>query len=340
MTVTYSAVDNQFGVATGSNVNARDSCSIFDDPPSTCKDLTVTSNDGDASANVFTPGDTYDLEWNGGTIEDATVIRSEPHESSDFSIIVFEGQNAEGETVQVIWSPGYNLEQWYDDNNSPGSDPGFWNVDSDPGADAEFVCFSQEARISVPGGEMPAGELAVGDLVETYDDGARAIEWRGHRNVPGRGASAPVLFAPGAIGNDRPLRLSQQHRVMVTTPRAQLLFGSAEVFVPAKAMVNNRDIKLSPCAVANYVHILLDKHQIIRAEGVLCESLLLGDMALDRISSANGAAQMPGQNEAQMVAARPVLTYKEARVLMADETTGGAVDGAAKELKNRAIPTT
>ena len=39
----------------------------------------------------------------------------------------------------------------------------------------------------------------------------------------------PVEFAPGAIGNARPLRVSPQHRILLNDWRAQVFFGEDEV---------------------------------------------------------------------------------------------------------------
>ena len=51
--------------------------------------------------------------------------------------------------------------------------------------------------------------------------------------VAGAGAGAPVLIPAGALGNTRDLLVSQQHRMLVTGWRAELMFGEPEVLVAA-----------------------------------------------------------------------------------------------------------
>jgi hypothetical protein len=119
------------------------------------------------------------------------------------------------------------------------------------------------------------------------------------------------------------LTLSPQHRLLVSGWRAELLFGDPEVLVPALAFVGDRAEQLSdlPDGVV-YLHLLFDRHEIIRAEGADAESLLphwltrtdlppalraeLSDL-LSRMV-ADGARQ-PG------AAARNCLTVREGRLL-------------------------
>ena len=163
-------------------------------------------------------------------MDDAVVIRSDylgPGEGA----IVFEGINDNtGELYQVVWSPGFNLEDWYWDNGGgPSSPNGFWTSDVDPDTTARFVCFGSGTRIAVPGGKhRPVETLVPGDKVRTRDHGAAAGAPR--RGAPGDRRSAqaaPVVFNTGAIGNIGRLVLSQTHRVMLTSPLAELHFGAA-----------------------------------------------------------------------------------------------------------------
>lgn len=63
-------------------------------------------------------------------------------------------------------------------------------------------------------------------------------------------------------------------------PHAEALFGQDEVLVPAKSLINDRDIRPHPGGEIEYFHILLDEHEIIFANGARAESLYLGDQAL------------------------------------------------------------
>ena len=273
----------------------------------------ITADDNDPDPRVFEVGDTYSVSWGGhgggGTIIDAVVVRSD--EAPDGGgIIVFEGINEDGELTHIIWTPDFSLEDWYSENFNPSAEPNFWVTDNSPDYDHKFVCFEGSTRIATAMGDIAAGDLWKGDHVLTHDGEAMPVQWAGQRTVRGHGANAPVLFAPGALGNYAPLRLSPQHRVLVSSPQAELLFGAHEVLVPAKALVNGRDICFAPCASVSYVHFLLPSHELVFAEGASCESLLPGDEALKYIT-------LPDDIRAQDYrAVRPVLSYTEALALM------------------------
>lgn len=101
--------------------------------------------------------------------------------------------------------------------------------------DAQFVtCFVAGAMIATPGGERPVETLRAGDRVITADHGAQALRWAGGRAVMARGAAAPVRFAPGVLGNDRPLLVSPQHRMLLSGWRVELMFGAGEVLAAAR----------------------------------------------------------------------------------------------------------
>lgn len=314
MPFTIAAEDNEFGTATGSNVNSGGTSSTFDGPPSESTDLLITTQDGDTEPRYFEVGDTYDMTFTDGdgvthVVEDAEVIRSDSA-GGDSGIVVFEGQDQNGDTVQVVWTPNFDVDAWYDNATSRGGTASFYSTDQNASYTHGYICFAEEARITTTAGALPAGEVRPGQRVLTLDAGLREVIWIGRKTLPGHGKAAPVVFGPGAIGNDRPLRLSQQHRVLVRTPLAELMFGASEVLVPAKALVNGRDIRIRPCPTITYVHLLLDSHQILRAEGALCESLLPGDVACDLITLPEGLAARTAQ-----MPARRILRYHEAIAL-------------------------
>lgn len=323
MPLTFYAENNEFAASTGSNVGSGFNSSRFDNPPNGSHDLVITVNPGDTDPRLFGIGDTYDISFGGighGTLEDAVVVRSDAAPGGG-GVIVFSGANQFGDLTEIVWSPGFDLNGWYWDNYNPSAEPEFYTTDINGAYTHTFVCFAAETRIRVPGGVALAGDLGAGDQVWTLDGGPMPVMWRGQRQQPGLGRAAPVLFLPGTIGNEAPLRLSQQHRVLVQSARAELLCGAPEVFVPAKAMINEHDILLAPCLSITYVHLLLNSHQILNAEGALCESLLLGEMAVDILLHDAGSNRGDGPLPMPQVAyqaARPVLTYAEARVLLAD----------------------
>ncbi|WP_158259335.1 Hint domain-containing protein [Hasllibacter halocynthiae] len=144
-------------------------------------------------------------------------------------------------------------------------------------------CFEAETRIAVPGGRARAGNLVAGDLLVT-PDGPVPILWVGRSRVPASGGNAPVRFAPGAIGNARVLRVSPEHRMLVTGWRAELLYGEAAVLVPAKSLLGMAGVTREEGGWIDYVHILTKRHSILDAEGAAAESFFPGAEAMARLS--------------------------------------------------------
>ncbi|MBS8226383.1 Hint domain-containing protein [Vannielia litorea] len=334
MPITITAPDSEFGIASGANVNSGDGTSTFDYPPNSTSNLTITSNTGDSSPYQFSVGDTYDLTYSGnsggGTLEDAVVVRSDfvDINGDQGGAVVFEGVDGNGDTIQVVWSPEFDLEQWYWDNHDPQNPPGFYTTDQDGLQQYGYVCFGFGTRIATEDGMVPVERLRAGQRVLTHDNGAQPVMWIGQSLVPGRADAAPVRFDAGAFGNPAPLVLSQQHRVLMADPLAELHFGAPEVFVPARALVGVPGIDLVNVHEIGYAHFMLPQHEVIEAEGLACESLYYGDVARARLGTAAQceiASIFPGlpgnidlgeigaQHSLQL--ARPTLRFYEARML-------------------------
>lgn len=134
-------------------------------------------------------------------------------------------------------------------------------------------CFVRGTRILTPHGEVRVEDLTEGDLVVTADNGALPVRWIGSSRTQASGQFAPVRIRKGALGNNRDLLVSPQHRMLLSGWRCELLFGESEVLVPAKHLVNDHSIRPEPFpGTVDYFHILLDGHQIIYAEGCPTES--------------------------------------------------------------------
>ncbi|MDF1668182.1 MAG: Hint domain-containing protein [Roseovarius sp.] len=318
----FEAPDNEFAVATGNNVNSNTNglgTSTFDYPPNSSKDFIVTSNSGDPSPNEFSLGDTYDLSWggNGGgsTIEDAVVIRSDPL-SGDGGAIVFEGYDESGSLTQVVWSPDFDLEGWYWDNFSGGNSPGFYTTDQVPSYTHSVVCFAADTPILTRNGPCAATDIEAGQKVWTLDAGYQPVLWIGRTTVIGSGNAIPVMMREGTIGNDRPLVVSPQHRLLIRSPMAELNFTNHEVLIPAQAMISQPGVTAHQVARITYVHLLLSDHHILQAAGALCESLFLGDIADSITAQQMSATQRQAARKLRHIAARPMLTHREARSLV------------------------
>lgn len=145
---------------------------------------------------------------------------------------------------------------------------------------AFIACFTRDTLIKTQNGRRAIQDVQVGDLVRTLDHGPQPIRWIGARSVPGLGDLAPIRIRKGALGNTRDLYVSPQHRMLISDWRAAMLFGEKEVLVPAKQLVNDRDIVRYETAMVDYVHILFDRHEIIWAEDCLSESFYPSELSL------------------------------------------------------------
>lgn len=185
-----------------------------------------------------------------------------------------------------------------------------------------IACFSAGTMIRTPTGAVAVEDVCVGDMIETLDHGAQPVRWIGQRTVPGQGAFAPVCFAPGTIGNRELLRVSPQHRLLVSGPRCELLFDAPEVLCAALHLCDGDQIYRQSCEAITYVHLMFDRHELVFAEGAVTESFFLGDYlsAADAELRTELLSLFPELTGKQSVPARRVLKRYEALALRADSS--------------------
>jgi len=190
-----------------------------------------------------------------------------------------------------------------------------------PVGDLGPPCFAAGTLIATDGGDARIDDLVAGDLVQTMDHGLQPIRWIGHSRVNATGRFAPVLFAPGTIGNETALSVSPQHRILVQGWRAELYFGCNEVLVPAKHLIDGVSVVQDYRKDVTYFHLLFDCHEIIFSGGALSESffpgdqVMLGDAAVRAELLEIFPALARGEFGAHGRTARPTLKRREAQVL-------------------------
>ena len=185
-------------------------------------------------------------------------------------------------------------------------------------------CFVAGTMIRTSRGEVPIERLEPGDLVETRDDGPQPVRWIGRRILPAEGPMAPVRIAENTFGHHRALLISPHHRVLITNQQAELLFGSHEVLVAARDLVDGRAVRQVQGGMVEYVHILFDRHQIVWSDGLESESFLPGPQTTSCFD-ADTVAEIrhifpeldPATGLGYGPAARPALKRFEARLLVA-----------------------
>jgi hypothetical protein len=67
------------------------------------------------------------------------------------------------------------------------------------------------------------------------------------------------------------------------------MFGEAEVLVAAKALVNDRTIRVQQGGEVEYFHMLFDRHEIVFAEGAAAESFHPGQQGWKALDAATRA---------------------------------------------------
>lgn len=187
----------------------------------------------------------------------------------------------------------------------------------------DFVpCFVAGTLIATQRGEVAIETLQVGDLVQTADHGFQPLRWIGTRSTVARGRLAPVRFEAGALGNEVPVMVSPQHRMMVRGWRVEMHFGEAEALVPAISLVDGDRVCQVESDEITYVHLLFDRHEIIYGGGIPSESFLPGQQALDSMTAQVQQEifqVFPELRSADVEAvfkeARPALRVQEARLL-------------------------
>ena len=190
-------------------------------------------------------------------------------------------------------------------------------------------CFTPGTAILTATGYRPVESLGVGDLVQTSDAGLQPLRWVGAVTLSGgdlrrRPEFQPVRIRAHAFGPGCPARgllVSPQHRVLLRDWRAELYHGEAEVLAAAVHLVDGARVLRAPAVKGiRYLHIMCDRHHIIRAEGLETETFLPAQAALSGVPraalsellalfpelAAPGAAPVP---------ARPILRGWEARVM-------------------------
>lgn len=183
----------------------------------------------------------------------------------------------------------------------PPRDTDLWLVEStvDPRPEAlrpaepGVICFTSGTRIDTPRGVRPVEMLRPGDRVLTRDDGAQEILWIGARRMSGARLHAlpqmrPVRICAGAFGMASPegdLLVSPQHRMLVSGAAARALFNETEVLVEAGDLLDGRAVRIAQgLAEVHYIHLMLPRHSVLRANGVESESFHPALAALDRIA--------------------------------------------------------
>ena len=133
------------------------------------------------------------------------------------------------------------------------------------------ACYCSGTRIATARGRVAVEALREGDLVITAGGRLAPIRWLGHRRTSLRQHPRPFDVMPvrvlaGAFGEGLPCRdlvLSPDHAVFVDG-----------YLVPVRYLVNGQSIVQEMREAITYWHVEVDRHDVILAEGLSCETYL------------------------------------------------------------------
>ena len=234
----------------------------------------------------------------------------------DNSLVVTDGGKSYTVTLIEVGRGNQPLLMFWD--QMPPRDCDLWIVhhtlgampgDSDARGSGGVICFTPGTRILTPDGQRMIEELREGDEVLTKDNGAQAIRWIGSRRMTGARLFAmpylrPVRISAGFFGDDRPdadLVVSPEHRIVMKGAAARELFNTPEVLVAAKDLIDGDRVAVDlSLREVTYVHLLLDRHQVMWANGVETESFHPASTALGTLDTAD---------RARLLAAHPELEF-------------------------------
>ena len=136
-------------------------------------------------------------------------------------------------------------------------------------------CYCPGTRIMTAAGEVPVETLAIGDWLVTASGEHRAVRWIGRRSYGGRFVAAnpnlqPVRFRAGSLGGGLPRR-----DLLVSPEHAMFIDG---ILVPARCLLNGAGIvRERGLDQVVYIHVELDTHDVLLAEGAPSESFMDDD---------------------------------------------------------------
>ena len=300
----------------------------YDGGPSTL--LAIDDDDGnfqDAYVETGTPQLlSQDTVINGTTYLAGSTVENE------FGLV-----DGAGNEVWVVRIDGVNVGFAYASGTAPDPGDSFTPVngrdgdatDSGDGVASEepyanIVCFTAGALIATPFGLRNIDSLKSGDLVSTVDDGPAPVRWVSRRTVHFSSVNdnaLPIEIKAGALGPGVPARdmvVSPQHRFAMwdMSNRQQGL-----MLVPAKALLALPRVRVQEGRQrVTYIHIALDRHQLLRAEGALTESCYVGPALINGANRADllrMRAIFPtvdlGRSTGYGPHARPLLRVRDAR---------------------------
>ena len=258
-------------------------------------DYNDADNDGNTDADHSNPGEFLTVDGVASEIDEvvlASVRLTFPGgATSTTSVIGYQLANGDfyiGDFVDRIeGNTVYSLEIiGISDTGDSGPISGFQgggNYDLDS---FTFVaCFEADTLIRTDSGERPVQTLSPGDKVFTIDDGIRPIRWIKrslHKWASAPHRHKPICISAGSLGAGLPhtdLHVSPQHRILMPDPD-----GHRGMLVPAKKLIGMPGVRqMRGRRTVSYLHLMLDEHHVVLANGTPAESFYAGPQSLQML---------------------------------------------------------
>jgi Ca2+-binding RTX toxin-like protein len=242
----------------------------------------LTSGGGNDRLDGGMGNDTFNFDGVGNH----TIVGGEDADGSDIDVLDLTGFGATSSVTQTGAESGF--VEFFDTNGNVTRVVNYSEVEQ------VVICFTPGTYVATVRGEVAVENLREGDKVFTRDNGIQTLAWAGKRDLTGRELTDnpefnPVHIRKGALGNGVPERdmvVSPNHRMLITSNIADVLFGEREVLVAAKHLTSLDGVDQIKTPNVQYIHLMFEQHEIILADGAWTESFQPGDHSLNGIASA------------------------------------------------------
>jgi len=141
-------------------------------------------------------------------------------------------------------------------------------------------CFTPGTMITTLRGQEKVERLAAGDMILTRSNGYQTLRdivigEVSTEDMRKDASLAPIVIAADALSPGCPtadLRVSANHRVMLTGAHANLLADGHNAFITAKSLVDGVYVRREAPQATTYLMLLFDDAQVIYANGTALEN--------------------------------------------------------------------
>ncbi|WP_339109435.1 Hint domain-containing protein [Thioclava sp. GXIMD4216] len=284
--------------------------------------VTAGANQGDGLdlAAFCVPGDVYQLDRDARPLRLMFEVDGDSQRIAEGSDIGQSGQPIEVVSRHVLMAPeGDSVDMLLLRNSADDTlfvlpmspiaarvDYTLLEAHEDPGSarltDLICVAFTTGTMITIAGGaQRPIETLQPGDRILTRDNGPQPLRLITKSTMRAFGSFAPVVISSGTLGNEGDLVVSPHHRLFLYRRGPARIGHTAELLVQAKHLVDDEHVWRREGGYVDYYALIFDRHEIIYAEGIPIESLMVTEASL---------SQMPEQLTAEIRARMPDLAHK------------------------------